>query len=267
MKKLMFTAAAALCATVGLAIESANTVGYTAPTLSKSLQNTGVCFMTPDGQDIDIQAIKPSSNNKEATDGSFTMRWFNAGKYDYAVWCAPLYADEEGETELDYNGWGDRDYLMPITKTFSPGQWFLVQPNSATVNPTLTVAGAIVTSDTTTPTYSVALQKALQATGNPFPTTCDIQSIVPISNDKEANDGTFQIRWFNGGKYDYAVWCAPLYADEEGETELDYNGWGDRDYLMPITKTFGVGEGFLVQPNSATVNPKLAFPNPLYSGN
>ena len=28
MKKLMFTAAAALCATVGFAIESANTVGY-----------------------------------------------------------------------------------------------------------------------------------------------------------------------------------------------------------------------------------------------
>ena len=44
MKKLMFTAAAALCATVGLAIESANTVGYQTYESGMGIENIGAAF-------------------------------------------------------------------------------------------------------------------------------------------------------------------------------------------------------------------------------
>ena len=262
MKKLMF--AAAVAAAGGLmAIESANVVGYTQPSLTKgTLQNNGVCFMNTTGTDIDIQQIKALSDGAEAGDGEFKMRWFNAGHYDYATWSVPLYDPADPEEELDYNGWGDLDEMCPITKTFPAGGWFLVQPTAN--NPSLQVAGALVTADSTRPTYSVSLTKgALQMCGNPFPTTCDIQSIVARAGDAEAGDGEFKMRWFNAGHYDYATWSVPLYDPEDPEEELDYNGWGDLDEMCPITKTFGVGEGFLVQPTANT--PSLVFPNPLYS--
>ena len=44
MKKLMFTAAAALCATVGFAIESANTVGYQTYESGLGIENVGAAF-------------------------------------------------------------------------------------------------------------------------------------------------------------------------------------------------------------------------------
>ena len=242
---------------------ASSVVGYTQPTLTKgTLQNNGVCFMNTTGTDIDIQQIKALSGNNEASDGTFRMRWFNAGRYDYAVWSVPLYDPADPEEELDYNGWGDLDEMCPITKTFPAGGWFLVTPTAN--NPSLQVAGALVTADSTRPTYATSLNKgSLQMCGNPFPTTCDIQAIVARSGDAEASDGTFRMRWFNAGRYDYAVWSVPLYDPADPEEELDYNGWGDLDEMCPITKTFGVGEGFLVTPTAN--NPSLVFPNPLYS--
>ena len=263
MKKLMFAAAvAAGFVALGDGIQSQNTVGYTAPTLTRdTLQNTGVCFMNIGGTDIDIQSIKALNGTDEAADGSFTMRWFNAGKYDYAVWSVPLYDPADPETELDYNGWGDLDEMCPITKTFAAGQWFLIQSTAA--SPTVQVSGELVTSDTTRPQYAVSVVKdTLVSTGNPFPVACDIQSIVPQANGAAAADGSFTMRWFNAGKYDYAVWSVPLYDPADPETELDYNGWGDLEEMCPITKTFGVGEGFLIQ--TTATNPTLLFPNPLY---
>lgn len=218
--------------------------------------------MNVDGTDIDLQTIVPKNGTADAGDGSFTMRWFNAGKYDYAVWSVPLYDPEDPETELDYNGWGDRDEQCPVTKTFAPGQWFLIQSTATT--PTLTVAGQVVSADTTKAQYSMSLVKGtLQSAGNPFPTTCDIQSIVPQANGAAAGDGSFTMRWFNSGKYDYAVWSVPLYDPEDPEKELDYNGWGDRDEQCPVAKTFDVGEGFLIQ--TTATNPTLLFPNAMYS--
>jgi len=94
-------------------------------------------------------------------------------------------------------------------------------------------------------------------------TDIDIQQIKPYSGAAEAGDGEFSIRWFNAGKYDYAVWSVPLYDPADPEEELDYNGWGDLSEQCPITKTFGVGEGFLVSPTANA--PSLVFPNPLYT--
>ena len=263
MKKLMI-ATAALCAAVGAsALESANIVGYTNPSLVKgTLQNSGVCFMNAGGGDIDIQDIKPFSGAVEANDGAFKLRWFNAGHYDYATWSVPLYDPEDPEQELDYNGWGDLDEQCPVVKTFPAGGWFLAQPLCD--NPSLQVAGELVTANTTVPTYSTPLVKGtLQMCGNPFPVTCDIQSIVARAGNNVANDGAFKMRWFNSGHYDYATWSVPLYDPEDPEEELDYNGWGDLDEQCPITKTFAAGEGFLVQP--LVDNASLAFPNPLYT--
>ena len=241
---------------------SSDIVGYTADSVGATLQNHGVCFMNTDGTDVDLQTIVPKNGTADAVDGSFRMRWFNDGHYDYAVWSVPLYNPEDPEEELDYNGWGDVDEMCPVTKTFAPGQWFLIQSTAA--SPNLTVSGKLVSSDTTKPQYSVSLVSgALQATGNPFPTSCDIQSIIPQSNGADAADGQFRMRWFNDGHYDYAVWSVPLYNPEDPEEELDYNGWGDVDEMCPITKTFNPGEGFLIQ--TTATKGTLLFPNALYT--
>ena len=83
-------------------------------------------------------------------------------------------------------------------------------------------------------------------------------------------DGCFELRWFNGGKYQYAWFYDPLYDPDSpgGEDPLPYCGWSDdEDEMFPFKggKTFLPGEGFLVQPDASLANPKLAFPNPLYS--
>jgi hypothetical protein len=81
--------------------------------------------------------------------------------------------------------------------------------------------------------------------------------------DDACGNGGAMIWWWNGATYDAnAYWYTELYADEEGETTLDYAGWGDGEFWMPITKTFGVGEGFWIQANGAAATVK--FKNPFY---
>ena len=272
MKKLMIAGAAALCAAVGFSdVEGSGIVGYTNPDLEfDTLQNTGVTFMNTDSTDIDIQQIIPSNDGvTTGLDGKFTIRWFDGGKYSYAVWYDELWDPADPDTSLEIPGWGSNDDdMVLITKSFAPGQWFLIQPASAVAKPKLQVAGALVSSDVSKPVYKMDLQfDTLQAVGNPFPVTCDLQAIQP-SNDGVTTglDGKFTVRWFDGGKYSYAVYYDELWDPADPDTSLEIPGWGSNDDdMVLITKEFKVGEGFLIQPASAVATPQLAFPNPLYS--
>ena len=261
-----------LCAAVGFSdVTSANIVGYTNPDLEfDTLQNTGVVFMNTDSTDIDIQQIIPSNDGvTTGLDGSFTIRWFDGGKYSYAKWYDEVYDPEDWEKSLEIPGWGtDDDESVQIRKTFAPGQWFLVQPMSSVAKPKLQVAGALVSTDASKPVYKMDLQfDTLQAVGNPFPVTCDLQAIQP-SNDGVTTglDGSFTVRWFDGGRYSYAKWYDEVYDPDDWEKSLEIPGWGtDDDESVMIIKEFKVGEGFLIQPMSSVAKPQIAFPNPLYS--
>ena len=70
MKKLMFAASAALCATVGLAIESDNVVGYMAKDMSKAgYYNYTPMFVGIGGTAPAIKDIVPSSTETEDLSG------------------------------------------------------------------------------------------------------------------------------------------------------------------------------------------------------
>lgn len=265
MKKMIGFGAALLCAAVGYAdVEGQNIVGYTTATPeSGELTNTGVLFKNCDGTDIDIQQIIPADggDTEGLWTGDFEIRWFNGGAYAYAKWCSPV---KVGGVEQGYAGWGDLVTEEKITKMFAPGQWFLVQPFDLE-EPSVTVAGALVSADTAKPLYVLEGLNSgdLNFVGNPFPVTCDIQSILPM-DDGDVDSlwtGDFEMRWFNGGAYAYAKWCAPVKVDG---VEQGYAGWGDLVTEEKTTKIFAIGEGFLVQPYDIET-PQLAFPNPLYS--
>lgn len=99
----------------------------------------------------------------------------------------------------------------------------------------------------------------------------DLQDLVAKDGAKVANEGNFNIWWWDtatGNKY--ATWRSYYWdntdpdADEDGYVWLDEGDfvWTDLDDDAPTKweKTFAIGEGFFVQPTAA--NPVLMFPNP-----
>ena len=68
MKKLMIAASAALCATVGFGLESANVVGYTEfASATKKQPSFGACFMPLDGAtSYKLKDLVPSDFDPDA---------------------------------------------------------------------------------------------------------------------------------------------------------------------------------------------------------
>ena len=114
----------------------AYTVGYTTVDLVPGKQVVkGASFVTVGDDELDLQDIKMSDN---LIDSQAQIWWWNGATYDAkAYWYTDLYADEEGETTLGYAGWGDFDYWMPVSKTFSEGEGFWVKVNDTASSATL----------------------------------------------------------------------------------------------------------------------------------
>ena len=223
-------------------------VGYfTSNMVAQTTTMTGVPFCNVSGEDLDIQAIRVFNAGALAGDGEYQMKWYDNGRYITADWWDPL--------NTDVPGWGDGDY-DPIDKTFAAGEWFLLAPDSSIVNPSVQVAGALVSTDTKSPTYTITLTaETTTSTGNPFPTDCDINSIVAMNGNAVAGDGEYQMKWYDNGRYITVDWWDPL--------NNDLAGWGDENY-DPVEKTFLPGQGFLVAPDTSISNPSLKVPNPLF---
>ena len=205
---------------------------------------SGVPFCNVTGGDLSIQDIKALDDGAVAADGGYYMKWYDNGKYAEAYWTSPL---NDGT-----DGWGDDKYEA-IKKSFAAGEWFIIAPYVE--KPTTQVAGALVSADTKSPTYTITLPaETTTATGNPFPTECDIQTIIGMDGEDIAADGGFYMKWYDDGKYAEAYWTSPL---NDGT-----DGWGD-DHYDAIKKTFLPGQGFLVAPY--VTKPSLKVPNPLYT--
>lgn len=187
MKKVMFTAAAALCATVG-AIESANTVGYTADPLPENVWKiVASSFESVSGQSIDIQefasgfttTVSFEDANWQETAPAIQIQQRDANgnvtgllkKYYYICDAAK---DDDGNVLAP--GWAD-DYGCYLGSdaaeavTIDPGVavWFK-DPNTGS---TLTLAGQVVGESTAT---SEATANQWNLICNPFPTEFSLNS-------------------------------------------------------------------------------------------
>jgi len=76
-----------------------------------------------------------------------------------------------------------------------------------------------------------------------------------IRMENVAANGTTAIWWWDkdAATYTYAYWVE-LY---DGDDPLGVDGWGDAELWEPMSKTFGPGECFWVQPVAGSVDPKV----------
>ena len=122
MKKLMIAASAVLCATVGLAVESANIVGYQTPDVKGAVALGIDTFNPVSGDSFDIQSLKVSADGiaggqvqvQTMTDGGATDRTF--------IW---IPASEAVDYEMEGEGWYDVDEGVVAVKTFAVGEGFV----------------------------------------------------------------------------------------------------------------------------------------------
>ena len=235
---------------------------------------SGVPFVQAAGGNVTLDQIVPTVDGAKPGDGAFGLTWYDrtTGGYKRAVWCEGTYPTAEDmdadENWSDEAAWGDGDYVA-LSKSFVAGEWMLVQPNLDGVS-AITAAGALATTDKSAAANAVAIVNdgRLTAVGNPLPVATDIQEITGTVDGAVAGDGAFGLTWYDRttGGYKRAVWCEGTYptaADMEAdENWTDVAAWGDGDYVK-ISKSFAVGEGFLVQPNLDGAS-RLLFPNPFY---
>ena len=240
MKKLMFTAAAALCATVGLAIESANTVGYTGSTSGADNNFITVPFNAVGYNTSDIQQIGISDG------GAGTIGW---GTETFDIWEGlPTVRQGAGffywDASMDLSGeattyyWGDGDGNK-ASFSIAPGQGVVV---NCAEDLTFNTAGDVPMS-----TVSFTSIADNNFTGNPFPTAIDIQAIS-ISDGDQGTIGwgteTFDI-WEGlptvrqGAGFFY--WDASM--DLSGEATTYY--WGDGDGNK-ATYSLPAGQGVVI---------------------
>ena len=188
---------------------------------------------------IDLQSLK--AVGEDASDSVFIETLDSNGfMVDTYSWID--YAGDEGDQEA----WVDGDYEIVTDVSFEPGQGLWIQGGSAAQ--AVQSAGKVSRSD-----LSVQLCSGFTATGNPFPTTVDLQDIIPVGDD--VSDSVFiETLDEHGFMVDTYSWID--YAGDEGDQEA----WVDGDYEIVTDVTFAPGQGLWVQGGSNT--QYLRFPAP-----
>jgi len=285
MKKLMFTAAAALCATVGLAIESANTVGYVDHTIAKSRKEMkGQSFQIPGGGSVNLNSLIAMKGNEVCEGGEFNLWWWNTDSNwgdkrlgnKYAYWTDYFYDPDDPDADEGFvfeTGWAwyaadDEDQELPLrftgdyAKTFAPGEGFFVQP--VCDNPKLVCSGEIIgTDDTTSAMRKVAYTKSQkQLVTPPFPVAVALDDIVAMKGNEVCEGGEFNLWWWNtdsnwgdkrlGNKMAY--WTDYYYAPDDPDADEGFvfeTGWAwyaadDEDQELPLYFTGDYAKTFAV---------------------
>jgi len=134
MKKLMIAASAALIATVGLSLESANVVGYSEVGLRAGSKGVGGCFATITTSGVDLSKVTVTGYNTEdgSEDEVYAQTLDAQGKLvDLYNWIDVSY-EEEGETITLY-GWmnADGDLIEDETVDVKAGEALWVNSTSA----------------------------------------------------------------------------------------------------------------------------------------
>ena len=246
MKKLMIAAAAALCATVGLCIES-NVVGYQTKDVRQYLSQQVCTFdqIGVTGGALDIQKLIPTDGEGNVIGGGDINIQFITSLGAFSMGYA--YYDTDEYDDDCPAGWYDEDSGELADYSFASGEAFQVSANSACV---FTYSGEVNMGETDVP-----FRQFLSFQANVRPAAVDIQSITPV--DGEGNfigDGDINIQFFtNLGAFSSGF---SYYGEDEYDNDCPA-GWYDEDAGELAEYTFAAGEGFKM---SANVAGYLRFP-------
>lgn len=235
MKKLMFVAAAALCASVfAAAIESSNIVGYATGSLQKNGTMVSAQFLNIGSTgNIDLQSLIPTGPDTSDNVQIQTLDAYGYTKdsYDWNDWAN------------DNACWVDADYAPIEGVTFAPGQALWVMGSAATQG--IQSSGQVGTKDVV-----VTLQKNGTLAGNPFPIAIDLQDIV--ASGKDASDNvqiqTLDAYGYTKDSYDWNDWAN------------DNACWVDADYAPIVNVTVAPGQGLWVMGSNG--EQSIRFPAP-----
>ena len=243
MKKIMTIVALSAFAAGAMAQEEiqGNIVGYAKINLATSKAFVGAMFndITRLGvavNDLDVHSIKTDASG---WDYQVLLSWWTGFGFETAYW---------GYAEPDYTiaTWVDGD-LFPVTKTFALGEGFMVDDGNGVE---FTLAGGLLTSSPND-AVEVTVTASKQFIVNPMP---DVNGVDIHSIKADASGWDYQVllSWWTGFGFETAYW---------GYAEPDYTvaTWVDGD-LFPVTKTFALGEAFMVDDGNGVT---LSFPNPL----
>ena len=234
MKKLMIAASAALVATVGLCVESANIVGYQNKEVRQYLSVQLATFEDVGAEGVDIQNIKPvAPDGEDISSGDFTIQVYGATG---AIQTQYMYVLGEDIDEGYEDGWYEEDWETPVVKTFDAGEAFSLY--MAVNGASLQYAGQVNGEE-----ISVPVRKYLSAQGNLRPTSVDIQDILPVVEDGELESGDFTIQIYGSTG---AIITQYMYVLGEDIDEGYEDAWYEEDWETPVVKTFAAGEGFNV---------------------
>ena len=245
MKKLMFTAAAALCATVGLAIESANTVGYNTTSVAADSWYMVATQFKGVGQTTDVMPVNQLCGVSGIDAVTFANRNNGLQIQVYNGTGYTIYYYISDATGATGPVWANTRRPVADTVTIPLGSAFwLKTPATVGADASVTVAGEVKT-DAKTKTIDVGASEWTQV-ANPFPTDLTIEMITTTgltpATFATRNSGP-QIQVYNGSGYTIYYYI----SDATGATGPV---WANT--RRPSTgKIANAGQGFWVKSSSA----------------
>lgn len=235
MKKLMFTAAAALCATVGLCegITSANIVGYQNQSVPQYLSVQVNTFDQVGGGGLSLDTFVPKdSSGNPVGGGEVTLQFldeFGVGQYSYSY-----YLGGELKKKPD-DAWYDEDNEKVEGFEFDEAEGMMVFSGGEYVFP---FSGEVNQAETDVP-----FAPYLSPHGNIRPCAVSIQSIQPIdAGESLIGGGAVQMQFldqFGVGQYSYAY-----YLGGELKKKPD-DAWYDEDNEL-VEIDLAAGQGILL---------------------
>ena len=190
---------------------------------------------------MDLQSIIPTGD--DTSDNVFIQTLDAYGRtvdsYGWINW-----AGDNGDVEA----WVDDNYEIISDVSFSPGQGLWVMTNSDE-SQGVQSAGRVGTDD-----VSVALRFGGTLTGNPYPTSVDLQDIIPTGDD--TSDNVFiQTLDAYGRTVDSYGWIN--WAGDNGDQEA----WVNDNYEIVTGVSFDAGAGLWIMTNS-DAEQSIRFPAP-----
>ncbi len=197
-------------------------------------------FLSINGTSVKLNDIKPVGDDVNTTGGiSIQLLGVTGVPQTSYVWF-----DMVGFG----TGWHDGSAFVADAVTFEPGQGLWVTGTGTGAS--LQFSGKVGTSD-----ISVQLKQGAIATGNPFPTSIKLNSIIPTGENVNTTGGiSIQIVGTTGVPQSSYVWF-----DMTGFG----TGWHDGINFVTDAVTFEPGQGLWVTGTSAT-EQFIYFPAPKF---
>ena len=244
MKKLMIAASAALCATVGLCVESANVVGYQTKAVGKNLSQQVCTFdqIGVTGGALDIQKLLPvDGEGNYIGDGEVRVQFLSPlGVLQTAY---AYYGTDEYDDDMPA-GWYNEKTDELAEYTFNATEGFMVSAASAC---NFQYSGEVNMAETDVP-----FRKNLSPQGNIRPSSVDIQSIIPVDSDDEnaeyIGDGAVRVQFLSPLGVLQTAYA--YYGKDEYDDDMPA-GWYNEKTDELAEYTFGAGEGFMISAGQA----------------